>query len=145
MPTVSAVFKWKQWCDVSFFCKIANLKDDSSILLIRMWLSIVGRAHDCLFYCRALFTCRAVAAACVNLQPSSKVHPNRPNVLLLVLKFRNCNIGYWTSILRFVFEKNIPRRTQWKLGKSWLSEHFRRQGFWPGSPCLREAGCAVPS
>ena len=70
------------------------------------------------FYCRALFTCQAVAAACVDVRPSSKVHPNRPNVHLLVLKFLYCNIGYWTSIWRSVFEKKIPRRTQWKLGKS---------------------------
>ena len=138
MPTVLAVFKWKKWCDVRFFCTIVNLQYHSSILLVRTWISIVWRAHDCVFYCRALFTCRAVAAACVDVRPSSKVHPNRPNVLLPVLKFQYCNIGYWTSISRICVWEKIPRRTQWKLGKSWLSEHFRRQGFWPGSPCISQ-------
>ena len=75
----------------------------------------MGPAYDCLFYWKALFTCQAAAPACVNLRPSSKAHSNRPNVLLLVLKFQYCNIGYWASISRSVFGKNIPRRTQSKL------------------------------
>lgn len=76
---------------------------------------MMGPAHDCLFHWKVLFTCQAVAPACVNLRPSSKAHPNRPNVLLLVLKFQYCNIGYLRSISRSVFEKKIPRRTQSRL------------------------------
>jgi hypothetical protein len=103
---------------------------------VRSRVLIAWLAHEGLLCCKVLFACQAVAPAWVALLPLSKVHPNRPNVLLLVLKFQYCNIGYWTSISRICVWEKIPRRTQSKLGKSWLSEHFRRQGFWPGSPWI---------
>ena len=125
----------KTWCNSGFFSTTVNRQYVASILLVRSRVLIAWLAHEGLLCCKVLFACQAVAPAWVALLPLSKVHPNRPNVLLLVLKFQYCNIGYWTSISRICVWEKIPRRTQSKLGKSWLSEHFRRQGFWPGSPC----------